>query len=213
MSYSDGQATRWAPLRDAQREAVVESILKLISGGQSAVTVAEISESAGMSRPTFYKYFPTLGAAMLHTHHEVLQRINAHVARHAQADGPALDRILSRFEESFEYTRTYPDIMRFFSYFDFTFRRFGLTAEEQKELVEITNESGHTLVDLFQEGQLDGSINPALPVEQTIMAVAGSVNGLEQRLLIQEEYSSGVDERARAAHSLLLDSWRTKLHP
>ena len=69
------------------------------------------------------------------------------------------------------------------------------------------------MVDLFHEGQLDGSINPALPVEQTIMAVAGSVNGLEQRLLIQEDYSSGVDERARAAHSLLLDSWRTKLHP
>jgi hypothetical protein len=103
--------------------------------------------------------------------------------------------------------------MRFFSYFDFTFRRFGLTAEERNELVEITNESGRALVDLFHEGQLDGSISPVLPTEPTIMAVAGSVSGLEQRLLIQDEYSSGVDERARAAHSLLLDSWRTKLHP
>jgi AcrR family transcriptional regulator len=213
MTYSDAQTTRWAPLRDAQREAVVASILKLISEGQSLVTVAEISESANMSRPTFYKYFPTLGAAMLHTHREVLHRINDHVDRRAQADGPALDRMLSRFEEAFEYTCTYPELMRFFSYFDFTFRRFGLTAEERNELVEITNESGQTFVDLFHEGQLDGSISPVLPKEQTIMAIAGSVSGLEQRLLIQEEYSSGVDDRARAAHSLLLDSWRTKLHP
>jgi hypothetical protein len=40
-----------------------------------------------------------------------------------------------------------------------------------------------------------------------------SINGLERRLLIQEEYSSGIDERARAAHSLLIDSWSVRLHP
>lgn len=204
---------RWSPLRDQQRSAVVSAVLAMVSRGD-AVTIADLADLAGMSRPTFYKYFPTLGAALLHTHRVVLREMETHLSETMpDSTVPALERLLSVFDTSFEYTRSHLDVLRFFSFFDFTFRRFGLTEEEHGELARIVQESGDPTRDLFIEGQLDGSIDPQLPIEATVMAMSGSLLGLSQRLLIQDEYSDNDDARARAAHQQLIKAWRVQLHP
>jgi AcrR family transcriptional regulator len=204
---------RWSPLRDQQRAAVVNAVLAMVSRGD-AVTVADLADLAGMSRPTFYKYFPTLGAALLHTHKVVLQEMETHLARTMpDSTVPALERLLFVFDTSFEYTRSHLDVLRFFSFFDFTFRRFGLSKEEHEELARIVQDSGDPTRDLFVEGQAEGSIDPRLPVEATVMAMSGSILGLSQRLLIQDEYSDNDDDRARAAHERLIEAWRDHLRP
>jgi AcrR family transcriptional regulator len=214
MTQLTAQDQRWAPVRDSQKNAVVAAILASVDRGD-AVTIADLAEHAGMSRPTFYKYFPTLGAAMLHTHRTLLAAMQQYVSEHLpDSSRPALDRLLASFDLSFEYTREHREVLRFFSFFDFSFRRFGLSVEEHEELARIVADSGDHTQDLLIEGQSDGSIHPDLPIEQTVMAVSGSVLGLAQRLLIQDEYASDDDdERARAAHALVLDAWRVKLRP
>jgi AcrR family transcriptional regulator len=205
------RASRWDALRDQQKASVAEAIIRLVSEGTSAVTVAEIADLAGISRPTFYKYFPTLGTAMLHTHRVVLLRIGDYVSTRMPTGGNARERLLAFVELRFAYTTAHPELMRFFSYFDFTFRQFGLTTDERRELDEISFGSGDATRELFLAGQADGSIDSELPADATIMAFAGSFVGLAQRLLIQDEYSTGVDERARQAHEILVVSWRTTL--
>jgi AcrR family transcriptional regulator len=212
MTQPTTQDQRWAPVRDSQKSAVVVAVLASVDRGE-VITIADLAEQAGMSRPTFYKYFPTLGAAMLHTHRTVLGAMQQYVSEHLpDSSRPALDRLLASFDLSFEYTREHREALRFFSFFDFSFRRFGLSPDEHEELARIVAETGDHTQDLFVEGQADGSIDRGLPVEQTVMAVSGSVLGLAQRLLIQDEYASADDDdRARAAHALVLDAWREKL--
>lgn len=206
------QSKRWSPLRDQQRASVVSAVLETVSRGD-AVTVADLADLANMSRPTFYKYFPTLGAALLHTHQIVLRDMETHIADHLPAPStPAAERLMATFDISFEYLRQHSDVLRFFSFFDFTFRRFGLTNDEHEELSRIVGESGDQTQSLFIEGQADGSIDPLLPVEPTVMAISGSAHGLSQRLLIQDEYSSD-DELARSAHDRLMEAWRVQLRP
>src|ERR1700712_909043 len=153
------QSKRWSPLRDQQRSAVVAAVIQTIAEGAS-LTVADLADRANMSRPTFYKYFPTLGSALLHTHQVVLSGMESHIADRMPAPSlPAAERLVATFDISFDYLREHIDVLRFFSFFDFTFRRFGLTEEERTELGRIVAESGDQTQSLFVEGQTDGSIN------------------------------------------------------
>jgi AcrR family transcriptional regulator len=199
-------------MRDQQRSAVTDAVVRLVAEDATTITVAELAEAAGMSRQTFYKYFPTLGAAMLHTHRAALERLRSYVDDRLTAAENSRERLLAVLGLQFEFTLSHPELVRFFSYFDFSFRRAGLTAEERAELHEISRGADMTR-QIFVDGQADGSIDAALPVEPTVMAVSGSLIGLAQRLLIQDEYSDGTGARARAAYDVLLASWRTTLIP
>jgi AcrR family transcriptional regulator len=206
-------AQRWVELGEQQRTAVVEAVLAMVTEGSTDLTVAELAQRAGISRPTFYKYFPTLGAAMLHTQRVLLARIDDYVVAHLD-DGPnARERLLAIFDLSFDYTCTHPELARFFNFYDYTFRRFGLAADEQTEYLAIVNETGAAFLDLFAEGQRDGSIRPDLPVEETYLALQTSVVGARQRLLIETRWTNGADDRAREVHTTILTVWRQALTP
>jgi AcrR family transcriptional regulator len=213
MTKVTERTSAWQPLRESQRNAVVEAVLRTIGRGDAPL-IADLAAQAGMSRVTFYKYFPTIGAAMLHTHRTVLAELLAYVAENSP-DSPASarERLLAMFDLSFEYTRMNVDVLRFFSYFDFTFRRHGLTPAEREELTRIVDESGDQTRDLFVEGQADGSIDRSLPIDSTVMAISGSILGLAQRLLVQDEYPGEQDDQARTAHRLHIEACRRLLTP
>jgi AcrR family transcriptional regulator len=204
---------RWVKLREQQRASVVEAVLGLVSEGKTQLTVADLAERAGMSRPTFYKYFPTVGAAILHTERALLEQMEQFVAARESRDKNARERLLERFELTFDYTCAHPAIVRFFTFFDFTFERFGLAEAERAEQRQISGAAGSPYYQLFRAGQQDGSIDPALPTDATYLALISSLVGTRQRLLIEAEWTTGVDERARRAHATLVDVWRQALRP
>jgi AcrR family transcriptional regulator len=204
---------RWVELRGQQRAAVVEAVLGLVSEGRTQLTVADLAERAGMSRPTFYKYFPTVAAAILHTERALLEQMTGFVAARADGDLNCRERLLQRFELTFDYTCAHPEIVRFFTFFDFTFERFGLAEAERAEQREISGAAGDPYYQLFRAGQQEGSIDSALPADTTYLALISSLVGTRQRLLIETDWTTGVDERARAAHASLVDVWRQALRP
>ena len=58
------QSQRWLDLADQQRAAVAKAAVDLVAEGSIPIKVGDLADRAGITRPTFYKYFPTLGAAV-----------------------------------------------------------------------------------------------------------------------------------------------------
>ena len=73
--------------------------------------------------------------------------------------------------------------------------------------------SGNPFLELFRAGQADGSIDAALPIDVTYLALVSSMTGTSQRLLIETKWTTGTDERARLVHETLIDVWRQALAP
>ena len=204
---------RWLDLGEQQRAAVVHAVVDLVSEGRTPLKVADIAERAHVSRPTFYKYFPTLGAAVLHTARSLLRDLEAFIAERQTDEENAREQLLARFALSFEYARAHPELTRFFSYYDFTFRQSGISEQEQLVRSEIAHTAGDPFHGLFVAGQADGSIDPTLPADATYLALVTSMTGTSQRLLVETHWTSGVDQRARAVHETLLELWREALRP
>jgi AcrR family transcriptional regulator len=204
---------RWVDLAEQQRSAVTRAAVDLVAAGNIPLKVADLSDRAGITRPTFYKYFPTLGSAVLHTARTLLGDLDAFVVPRMPRRANGRERLLARFELSFEYARAHPEITRFFSYYDFSFREQGLSGEEDAERGSISHGAGDPFLALFKEGQNDGSIDPTLPADVTYLALVTSMTGTGQRLLLETSWTSGADHRATGVHQMVVDVWREALTP
>jgi AcrR family transcriptional regulator len=209
---SRAPSPRWLDLAEQQRAAVVRAIVDLISEGATPLKVGDIAQRAGISRQTFYKYFPTLGAAVVHTAQSLIGQLESFIVASEPRSENARERLLARFSLSFAFARTHPELTRFFSYYDFTFRS-SVTAHEEAERSAVSHAAGEPFLDLFRAGQAEGSIDPSLPADVTYLALVTSLTGTSQRLLIESDWTTGTDKRARGVHDQLIEVWRQALTP
>lgn len=207
-----GPAEHWIRRAEQRRTQVAEAILAYIAEDPSEITVADIAARAGISRPTFYKYFPTLGSAMLFTQRLALERIDAYVAEHLPPETDTREQMLAIFTLGFEFTCLNPEIAEFFNYYDFSHRRLLNDGAEKREHLEIAADAMSRLLALFREGQRDGSIDAALE-ESTFWAIQTSLVGARQRLLIESRWTNGFDDHARVVLAAVIDAWRSVLTP
>ena len=206
-------AQRWIELGEQQRAAVARAAVKLVDEGQIPLKVADLAETAGITRPTFYKYFPTLGSAVLHTARTLLSELDAYISPRLPKNTNGRELLLARFALSFAYARSHPEMTRFFSYYDFTFRESDLSGDEDAEQNAISHTAGGPFLELFKAGQADGSIDPALPTDVTYLALVTSMTGTGQRLLIETTWTTGSDRRAKSVHETIIGIWRAALSP
>src|SRR5262245_11581615 len=210
---SRAPSRRWLDLGEQQRAAVARAAVELVSEGRTPLKVADLAERAGISRPTFYKYLPTLNAAVFHTARTLLAELEAFIRAREPRGENARERLLARFALGFAFARARPEITRFFSYYDFSFRASGLSDTDQSERSDVTRAAGNAFHDLFRAGQADGSIAPSLPFDVTYLALVTSMTGTSQRLLVETGWTSGSDARARGVHDMLIEVWRQALSP
>ncbi|NKZ11383.1 TetR/AcrR family transcriptional regulator [Mycolicibacterium septicum DSM 44393] len=204
---------RWLDLADEQRTAVARAAVNLVAEGCIPLKVADLADRAGITRPTFYKYFPTLGAAVLHTARTLLAELEVYLKPRLPKKANARELLLARFDLSFQYARSHPEMTRFFSYYDFSFRGQGLSGEEDAERANIADVAGDPFFELFKTGQEDGSIDPELPPDVTVLALVTSMTGTGQRLLIENTWTTGSDRRAKGVHKTMITMWRDALTP
>lgn len=201
----------WELFRDAQMNGIATALVELVNEQDTPITIAQIADRAGVSRPTFYKYFPTLGAAMLFVHRQVVEEIFKHGQTHAVAEHvDGLTQFLDAMDSLASFTKARPDLVRFTSYFDYTFRRHGLAETEYHTLLEEEIKLAAITRASFEIGQQDGSIRPDLNVDQVIEVIGTSMLGLAQRVLVTESWS-GINVEQHFATAL--DAWRHYLRP
>ena len=187
--------------------------MDLVGEGRLPLKVGDLAERAGISRPTFYKYFPILGDAVLHTAQTLLHELEAYIEPRVPKDANSRERLLARVSLSFEFSRAHPEVTRFFSFYDFTFRGPGMTQDEEARRGAIAKRAGDPFYELFRAGQADGSIDSSLPPDVTYLALITSMTGTSQRLLVERAWTTGSDRRARGVHDTLIDLWRQRLTP
>jgi AcrR family transcriptional regulator len=204
---------RWIQLGEQQQAAVAQAAVNLVSEGKIPLKVADLATRAGITRPTFYKYFPTLGSAVLHTARTLLGELDAYVTPRLPKGANAREQLLARFDLSFAFSRAHPEMTRFFSYYDFSFREAGLSDEEDAERSAISHIAGNPFFQLFKAGQDEGSIDPSLRADVTYLALVTSMTGTGQRLIIENSWTTGSDRRAKGVHQALVAMWRQALTP
>ncbi|HTW16684.1 MAG TPA: TetR/AcrR family transcriptional regulator [Nocardioides sp.] len=205
---------RWETLRDQQEAAVARAIIAIVAEDPSRLTVAEIAQRAEISRQTFYKQFVTLEAAVAATQGRVIAVLGSRIADVATTRPAAngLERLLQIQEAAFEVFTADPAMLRFTSFYDFSFRVHRMSeADREQHPLAPSPEGDAGLYELIRAGQRDGSIDPDLPVEATWRALSTSILGVIQRLQIQDDWTDGRDEAARETFATMLAVWRRTL--
>lgn len=201
-------ANSWELFRDGQKSGIAAAIIELVNEQDSPITIAQISERAGVSRPTFYKYFPTIGAAMLFVHRQVIEQMSVYGQVHTHSDGvDGITQFLEQISTLAVIAQARPDLLRFTSYFDYTFRRYGLTDDEHRVLGEDEANLFAIARAPFERGQKDGSIRPDLDATHTVEAIGTSILGLAQRVLVTESAQTDIEHH----FAIAFDAWRRYL--
>ena len=198
-------------MREEQEAAVIAAVIAVVAEDPASLTVATVAERAGISRQTLYKQFSTLTLAVVAAHRWAVVELGARIQRHMTAGQPpanGLETLLGMADALYEVYAADPALLRFTSYYDFTYRVHQMTAaeREQHRLIPETEE-GEGLDGVFLLGQSDGSVDPDLPVRVTSRAFSTSILGSVQRLQIQDDWTNGRDEAAREAYAALVRSW------
>lgn len=175
---------RWADFRHSQREDFADSIIAAVSDpAADALSVTEIVKRTGTSRKTFYKYFDSLSAAVVYTEQSVLRRLSEHAEAAVAVAASGRERLLAVLEDNSRVATKSPDLFRFISFFDYTFRYTGMDKAEQLAFDSAMSVLYSDAIDIFRAGQDDGSIRSDLEPEITVAALSGAVIGLVQRHL------------------------------
>ncbi|PAK25669.1 hypothetical protein CJD44_14930 [Streptomyces sp. alain-838] len=202
-------------MRERQRDDIASAIITAVCRGTSElVTVTEIVDTAGISRKTFYKYFASLGEAMAYTQQRVVREISRHADRGEGRAENGRERFLRALENVSVVAAEHPDLIRFVSYFDYTFRERGLDARESHDYELVNRELRRQMAETLVTGQDDGSVRTGIDRDMVITAAGNALMGLVQRLTMINRAGSGpAGASGPALVALELDVWRTYLTP
>lgn len=98
----DGRATRWAAHNDAQRERIITSAIALYDEGNTAPSLQEIGERAGLARSVLYRQFEDRRDLELAVERYVLDDLLGRLEASLILDGPirqVLRRVASTYIE------------------------------------------------------------------------------------------------------------------
>jgi AcrR family transcriptional regulator len=205
------RSERWTGFRDRQRDDIAKAVIAAVSNAHGEpLNVTEVVELAGISRKTFYKYFDTLGAALVHTQAHVQLQMTTLANDSVRGAANGREQFLGMLSYFATVGRQNPELIRFVNYFDYTFRCEGLGPAENGRhggpvygAVEIEQ--------AFQVGQSDGSIRRDVDSATTIFATGNSIVGLVQRSQVIGRPDD--PELTQASIDLLVDVWRQHLTP
>lgn len=193
---------------------MTQAIIAIVAEDPTRLAVSEVAQRAGISRQTFYKQFTSLEAAVAATQGRVIALLGSRIGAALATDPPVngLERLVRMQEAAFEVFTSEPDVLRFSSFYDFSFRvhRISEADREEHPLAPPADGEGG-MYDLIRAGQADGSIDRDLPVVETWRALSTSMLGVIQRLQVQDDWTNGRDQAARDTFAAVVAVWRKAL--
>lgn len=196
--------------RAQQRDQIGTALIRLVvDQGFSGANVSALTQRAGISRKTFYKYFPSIESALLYTRKLVLRELSAEELEVLPSNS-GLDLFLHPLEKIRSFVATHQDHLRFLSFFDFALSAFGIVGEEVAEYEASMSELLRFPLDAFTAGQRDGTIRADLDPRETVLTCSTAVFGAAQRCVA----IPGTQRDRKLADTIMrteIDVWRTHL--
>jgi AcrR family transcriptional regulator len=174
--------------RTTQRRTIVEAAERLfLKYGFLQSSMTNIAAEAGISRPTLYKYFPTLDDLALEVQMRSLGRLNETIRKHlVTGQGTALERLGQVFEACLEFYDLNPHWLRFTALFDqYYSQKKAASNGEVKYAAFLQQYSG--LDRLIEKGQQEGTIRQDLDPHTTAAMVENTMLAMLQRLAVRGE--------------------------
>lgn len=185
--------------REKQRERILAAAERLfVEHGIDRVSLSDIARAAGITRKTFYEYFPNKQEVVWSIFQKIVDEIKEYTAGLREPRGNGFHRVEQFMAVSAGLLETHPRQLRFVVEFNTLYSREGDPARVRR-----TWDVGEDiLADLIAQGIADGSIRPDLDPRLLSAAMMNLLNALNSRFAllgsyIGEEYGQPVKDMYR----------------
>lgn len=173
--------------RDSRREAIVDGAERLfLRMDFPAVNMSSIAEEAGISRPTLYKYFPSLDDLALAVEMRAMDELYRVEERWLEGEGSAIERVEGLLRELARLALERPAHLRFSGLFDHHYRA-GYSSKAMAESYGDFLGRFDRIERLMAEGVADGTLRPDLEAHRTAYAIGNAFLALLQRVAARGE--------------------------
>ena len=205
-----GAMPDYESFRQAQRRQIAEHLIHTVAtSGLISTNVTEVTKAAGISRKTFYKYFPSIQSALTYAQVVAIEGEGPRVGNLPE-HASGLDDFMEIVENVAHSGLRQPERIRFISFFDAAIKHFQIDPVEREIYDSSLQARMSYLFTPFVRGQADGSIRPDLNLEVTATTCINSVMGLLQRICnIPDLYNR--PEFAKAVMDTEIALWRERL--
>jgi len=170
-----------------------------------AVNMSAVADAAGISRPTLYKYFPSLDDLALAVEIRAMDGLYKVEARWLEGEGRAIERIEGLLRELARLALDSPAHLRFSGLFDHHYRS-GYSSKAMAESYGDFLGRFDRIERLVAEGVADGSLRPDLEAHRTAYAIGNAFLALLQRVASRRELLE-IEQRVKAQD--ILDDYIT----
>lgn len=190
--------------RDARREAIVDAAEHLFLGLDfPAVNMSAVATEAGISRPTLYKYFPSIDDLALAVEIRAMDELYRIEEAWLEAGGKGLERMEGLLRELARLALEAPARLRFSGLFDHHYRS-GYSSKAMEERYGDLLGRFDRIERLVAEGQADGSVRKDLEAHGTAYAIGNAYLALLQRLATRGKI---LEKEQRVSASGMLDEF------
>jgi len=162
----------------------------------AAVNMSAVAEEAGISRPTLYKYFPSLDELALAVEMRAMDELYQVEERWLDIEGRAIERIEGLLRELAGLALESPAHLRFSGLFDHHYRS-GYSSRAMAESYGDFLGRFDRIERLVAEGMADGSLRHDLEAHRTAYAIGNAYLSLLQRVASRRELLE-IEQRVKA---------------
>ena len=167
---------------DEARRRIVEAAERVfLRVDLAGATMSAIAAEAGVSRPTLYKYFPSIDELALAAQMRALDAIYATMERRADEEGPAIVRVEEMLRDLAALCESGKERIRFLGlfdhYYDSAYRNRSMSERYAAFLGRFDR-----MERLIAEGKADGSLRPDLDTHNAAYMVGNVLLAMMQRL-------------------------------
>jgi AcrR family transcriptional regulator len=172
---------------DERRKSIIDAAERVfLRVDFPSASMSAIAEEAGISRPTLYKYFPSLDELALEVEMRALEALYSSIPPHLESKGSGLERVEGLLKEivgRFEENRAH---IRFSGLFDHYYHE-AYPSEAMSARYDAFLGRFDEVERLVEEGKADGSIRQDMDSHNAAYAAGNIVLAFMQRMASRKE--------------------------
>lgn len=175
--------------KERTRAALVEAVYHLLeSEGLDGLTAERVADEAGISRRTFFNYFPSVEAVMAHRAQELLQRLQ-HALTSRPTDEPLIDGANAVVDEMFTVKVLTEAIQ--------TWRVCDQSPAATRYALEANDESAMELARDWARGRMSSAGETPSPLRIAVLTASALAAFEVARRHFMAHHRGRIDSRAR----------------
>ncbi|MEE8437206.1 MAG: TetR/AcrR family transcriptional regulator [Candidatus Neomarinimicrobiota bacterium] len=158
-----------------KQKRIIDASIKEFSGnGYGSASLNKIVKAAGISKGSLFNYFNNKSSLFLFVYDIALKNVKQYLraVRDETEAQPFFERLEKIMHAGVDFIKLHPRLARIYFRILYT----SDSPHNQEILVELRKLSGAYLIEIVQEGILNGDLNPNLNVERAVFIIDSVLN-------------------------------------